>query len=151
MMLRSKACLLVLLLLGQACLAQEASELGKYSEKEYGPEFFSAIKGEVYGQAAPGVQAVLVNKQRVKTDKNLNFKTTVSLAQGQKYLEIETRYRGLRFIKRYLVIRHPKAKKTFKIHVPKKEFQKIIAKAKAAPIKKPAAKKAPPKPTGSFG
>jgi hypothetical protein len=144
-------CLLTFFFLNQAGLAQEVSELGKYRGKEYGPEYFSAIKGEVYGQAAPGVQAVLVNHKRVKTDKNLNFRTTVSLKKGQKYLEIETRYRGLRFIKRYLVIRHPKAKKTFKIHVPKKEFQKIISKAKKAPARKKVGKKAPPKPKGSFG
>jgi hypothetical protein len=41
-------------------------------------------------------------------------------------LNIETRYLGLNFVKKYLVIRHPKVEKSFTIHVPKQEFQKII-------------------------
>jgi hypothetical protein len=151
---RSKGLILLSLLtfffLNGPSLAQEISEFEKYQERDYGPEYFAAIQGEVYGQAAPGVQAVYVNSQRVSIDKNLNFRTKVFLKKGQKYLEIETRYRGLRFIKKYLVIRHPKAKKTFQIHVPKKEFQKIISKARPAVAKKPPPTP-PPKPKASFG
>ena len=155
-LIRSSAFLLGLLALfffARISFAAEISEYEKYAGKEYGPEYFFAIQGEVYGQAAPGVQAVFVNNQRVRIDKNLNFKTTVFLKKGQKYLTIDTRYRGLRFIKKYLVIRHPKAPKTFEIHVPKREFQKIITSARAVqkripPKKKPAPK---PKPKASFG
>lgn len=129
--------------------ATEISEFEKYMGKEYGPEYFFAIQGEVFGQAAPGVQAVYVNGKPVRIDKNLNFWTRVTLKEGQKYLEIETRYKGLHFIKRYLVIRHPKAPKVFKIHVPKQEFQKII-KTKPVPRKK-IIKKPEPKPKPSFG
>jgi len=118
-----------------------------YEGREYGPEYFFAIEGEVYGQAAPGVQSVYVNDKPVKIDKDLNFSTKVSLKKGQEYLTIVTRYRGLRFTKKYLVIRHPKAPKTFKIHVPKQEFQKIIRSARPA-VPKPKPK---PKPKASFG
>lgn len=122
-----------------------------YQGREYGPEYFFAIEGEVYGQTAPGVQAVFVNNKQVKIDKNLNFSASVRLKKGQEYLTIDTRYRGLRFVKKYLVIRHPKAPKTFKIHVPKQEFQKIIRTARA-PARKPAPKPKPkPKPKASFG
>ncbi len=131
--------------------AVEVSELEKYKGKEYGPEYFGAIRGEVYGQAAPGVQAVYVNEKRVQIDKNLYFETKVYLKKGQKYLTIDTRYKGLRFIKKYLVIRHPKAPKTFKIHVPKKEFQKIITKAERRVPRKKIVKKPKPKPKASFG
>lgn len=140
--------LAILFFLNNLSFATEVGELEKYKGKEYGPEYFFAIQGEVYGQAAPGVQAVYVNDKRVRIDKNLNFRTKVYLKKGQKYLTIDTRYKGLRFIKKYLVIRHPKAPKTFKIHVPKKEFQKIISKTKPVPKKKKIVKK--PKPSFGF-
>lgn len=139
--------LLAFFLFSTPSFAAEISELEKYKGKEYGPEYFFAIQGEVYGQAAPGVQAVYVNNKRVQIGKDLIFRTKVNLKKGQKHLTIETRYKGLRFIKKYLVIRHPAAPKTFKIHVPKKEFQKIISKAKPAPKKKrKIVKKPKPKP-----
>ena len=144
--------LLTFFLFSALSFAAEISELEKYKGKEYGPEYFFAIQGEVSGQAAPGVQAVYVNDKPVQIDKDLNFNTKVNLKDGQKYLTIETRYKGLRFIKKYLVIRHPTAPKTFKIHVPKKEFQEIIAKAKPVPKKRmKIIKKPEPKPKTSFG
>ncbi len=120
-----------------------------YEGREYGPEYFFAIEGEVYGQAAPGVQAVYVNDRPVKIDKNLNFSTKVSLKEGEEYLSIVTLYKGLRFTKKYLVIRHPKAPKTFKIHVPEQEFQQIIRGARK--VVKPPPPKPKPKPKASFG
>ena|GEM_PF-6520266 len=121
-------------LLALPALAAE-SDVTKVNEKEYGPEYFYAIEGEVYGQAAPGIESVLVNGQEISFDKNLIFRSKVSLKEGEKYLTVETRYKGLRFIKKYLVIRHPKAQKTFKVHLPQKEFTDIIAKREAAAAK----------------
>ena len=94
---------------------QSGVEAQAPNAKKYGPSYFFAIQGEVYGQTAPGIEAVLVNGKPVPIDKDLTFRTKVSLAKGQKYLTIETRYKNLRFIKKYLVIRHPKAQKTFKV------------------------------------
>ena len=131
---------LSLLVIFSATTAQ-AQEM--YKGKEYGPEYFFAIQGEVSGQAAPGVQAVNVNGKPVRIDENLNFQVRVTLVEGEKYLAIETRYKGLSFTKKYLVIRHPKASKTFKIHVPKSEFQKMITLAR--PTKKRGAIKPPVK------
>jgi hypothetical protein len=111
--------------------------------KTYGPEYFFPISGDISGQAAPGVQSVFVNGKRVKVDSSLNFKSAVKLKKGEKYLTIETRYKGLNFIKKYLVIRHPKVKKTFTIAVPQKEFKEIVEKKepvvveeKVLPVKK---------------
>jgi hypothetical protein len=150
LILRLFLLLLFLILFLSPVFAIEVGELEKYSEDKYGPEYFFAIKGEIYGQTVPGIQAVYVNGNPVRISKDLSFRTNVYLAKGQKYLVVESRYQGLRFIKKYLVIRHPKAKKTFKIHVPKKEFQDIISKvkpqAKKKPVRKPAAKKPAPKP-----
>ncbi len=95
-------------------------------ESTYGPEYFYAIEGEVIGQAAPGVKEVYVNGQKVRLDRELGFESTISLKEGEKYITIDTRYEGLQFVKKYLVVRHPKAQKTFKLSVPKQEFQKII-------------------------
>lgn len=123
----------------------DISELEKYSGKDYGPEYFYAIDGEIYGQAAPGVEAVYVNGKPVQVDVDLSFKTKVSLKKGEKYLTIETRYLGLSFVKKYLVIRHPKVEKSFTIHVPKQEFQKIIETKPVAIKTKPPEQKTPPK------
>jgi len=95
-------------------------------ESQYGPEYFYAIEGEVHGQAAPGVQAVYVNGKQARLDREQNFIVTISLKEGEKYITIDTRYEGLQFVKKYLVVRHPKAQKSFKLTVPKQEFQKII-------------------------
>jgi hypothetical protein len=130
------------------------TEETKVNGKKYGPEYFYAIEGEVYGQAAPGIEAVLVNGKEIPFDKNLIFRSKVSLGEGQKYLTVETRYKGLRFIKKYLVIRHPKAQKTFKVHLPQKEFTKIIERREAVAAKQKTtttrrrrvAKRPPPRP-----
>jgi len=124
------------------------------NEPTYGPEYFYAIEGEVIGQAAPGVQEVYVNGQKVRLDRELGFESTISLKAGEKYITIDTRYEGLQFVKKYLVVRHPKAQKTFKLSVPKQEFQKIIQSTpvikeeqkKQAVIKKAAPKKTYKKP-----
>jgi hypothetical protein len=107
-----------------------------YEGREFGPEYFFAIQGEVYGQAAPGVQAVLVNGRQIPLDQNLNYKTNVFLEKGQKYLTIQTRYKGLYFTKKYLVIRHPKVKKAFKLHVPRSEYQKMVSRPPLIPTEK---------------
>jgi hypothetical protein len=132
--------------------ATEISEFEKYKEKQFGPEYYNAIEGEVYGQTAPGIQAVYVNGKPIKISDDFTFRTKVSLKKGEKYLTIETHYEGIRFIKKYLVIRYPKAEKKFAIHVPQKEFHKIIktaetiAKAEKKPPAEKAVKKAKPKP-----
>lgn len=110
---------LALLILANTAFAQET---------KYGPEYFYAIDGEVVGQAAPGVKAVYVNNKAVALNADLTFTANVSLKQGEKYLTIDTRYKNLQFIKKYLVVRHPQAQKTFKITVPQQEFKKIINK-----------------------
>ena len=116
--------------------AAVVTDLEKIEETKYGPEYFYAIQGEVYGQAAPGVEAVYINGKKIPVEPDLTFRTGVSLKKGEKYLTIETRYRGLRFIKKYLVVRHPAVKKPFKIEIPRQEFQKIIATKKAPPPKR---------------
>ncbi len=98
------------------------------NESDYGPEYFYAISGIVSGQAAPGVQSVYVNGKKLVLDARLNFSTVVSLAKGEKYLSVTSLYLNLRFTRKYLVIRHPKIKKPFVVHVPKQEFQKMIEK-----------------------
>ncbi len=124
----------------------------KVKGKKYDITYFYKIEGDVFGQAAPGVELVLVNGKPIPIGKNLVFKTKVTLDKGQKYLIIETRYKGLRFIKKYLVIRHPRAQKTFKVSIPQEEFFKIVERetseekkaklAKAAEEKRIAARKA---------
>lgn len=99
-------------------------------EKKYGPEYFFAIQGEVAGQAAPGVQAVYINGRQVVVNKDLTFGARVTLKEGEKYLSIETRYKGLYFTKKFLVIRHPSAPKTFKLNVPQEVFKQIVSKPK---------------------
>jgi len=121
---------LISLLLAPSLSAVDISEFEKHQAKNYGPEYFAAIEGEVNGQAAPGVEAVYINGKKIPVDVDLSFSTTIALKKGQKYLSVETRYKGLRFIKKYLVIRHPKITEPFKIRVSKKEFEKIIAQSK---------------------
>jgi len=133
------------------------TEFEKYKGKDYGPEYFFAIEGDISGKAAPGVEAVYVNNKPIQVDVDLSFSTKVALKKGEKYLTIETRYKGLHFIKKYLVIRHPQVKEPLKIHVPREEFEEIIKKEpqpflqpkkekKAAPEKKKTiAKKTKPK------
>ena len=106
-----------------------------YGGKRYDSSYFFAIAGEVVGQAAPGVESVTVNGMPVSLDNNLNFSAKVYLPAGQKYLTISTKYKGLRFIKQYLVIRHPAAPKTFTIRVPKQEYKKIVAPSAPPPKK----------------
>jgi len=118
--------LVLIILFATFSFAAQVSNPSKYDPKKYGPEYFYPIQGEVSGQAAPGVQGVYVNGKKIPIRGNLKFSTSVNLKRGQKYLSIETRYQGLRFIKKYLVLRHPKVVKPFKIHIPKKEFKKII-------------------------
>lgn len=113
----------------------------KISGKKYDITYFYKIEGDVYGQAAPGVELVLVNGSPVPISKNLIFKTKVTLNEGQKYLTIETRYKGLRFIKKYLVIRHPRAQKTFKVNIPQEEFFKIVERETSKEKKTKLAKK----------
>jgi hypothetical protein len=142
----SKKVLLILLLLTFACAA--CAQVETYKGKEYGPEYFFAIQGEVSGQAAPGVKSVLVNGKPVRINPDLSFQARVTLQEGEKYLAIKTSYKGLNFTKKYLVIRHPKAPKSFKIYVPESEFQKMISRAKPAVRrtvrKKPVVKKKEP-------
>ncbi|MFH1683529.1 MAG: hypothetical protein ABIA67_01465 [Candidatus Margulisiibacteriota bacterium] len=120
-----------------------------YKGKRYDGSYFFKISGTVQGQAAPGVQEVQINGKIVPVNQNYVFKSTVTLAQGQKHLIIETKYKGLRFIKKYLIIRHPKAQKTFAHKVSENEFKELAKKEepikKAAPAKAtPAIKKAKP-------
>ncbi|MBU0672547.1 MAG: hypothetical protein KJ732_05935 [Candidatus Margulisbacteria bacterium] len=156
----SKSLLLLSFLAILSLNSLSLADISSYEEqitKDYGPEYFFAIQGEVMGQAAPGVKSVKVNGQPVAIDPDLNFKARVTLKDGQKYLTIETLYKGLRFTKKYLVIRHPKAPKTFKITIPQQEFKKIVTRkepvsrkrvVRREPAKKPKPK---PKPKGSFG
>ncbi|MFA5840294.1 MAG: hypothetical protein WC890_06550 [Candidatus Margulisiibacteriota bacterium] len=109
------------------CLVLIAFCLTSPAYAEYGPEYFSAIEGEVSGQAAPGVQSVLVNGKAVKIKSNYSFSANVSLAEGQKYLIIETHYKNIGFIKKFLVVRQPGMAKSFKIVVPKSDFKKLAA------------------------
>ncbi|MFH1542467.1 MAG: hypothetical protein ABIE84_05190, partial [bacterium] len=95
-------------------------------EKDYGPEYFQKISGEINGQTAPGVEKVLVNGEEVSVNKDQRFSSKVTLKSGEKYLIIETRYNGLRFIKKYLVVRHPGSDKSFKISLPQKEFENMV-------------------------
>jgi hypothetical protein len=140
-----------LVLLGLALLfffsaisqAAENDEPITYQGKTYDISYFFAISGEVYGQAAPGVEAVLVNNKPIKVEADRTFKAQVFLKEGQKYLNIETQYKGLRFIKRYLVIRHPEVQKTFTINVPEKEFKEIVEKAESIKMPPPTIKKPP--------
>ncbi|MFA6548491.1 MAG: hypothetical protein WCT39_00975 [Candidatus Margulisiibacteriota bacterium] len=118
--------LLLLCVLSGAAFGDTSGTYEVYGGKRFGSSYFFAISGEVIGQAAPGVESVMVNGIPVPFDKNLNFSAKVSLPAGQKYLTISTKYKGLRFIKQYLVIRHPAAPKTFTIRVPKQEFKKIV-------------------------
>jgi hypothetical protein len=138
-----------LTLLAAAASFAQISEL----ESKYGPEYFFAIQGEVTGQAAPGVQAVFINGRQVAIKKDLTFAARVTLKQGEKYLSIETRYKGLYFTKKYLVIRHPQAPKVFKINVPQTVFKQMVSKKRPAVKKRVRPKKAllrkivaPPKP-----
>ncbi len=124
-------------------LAAETDDFIMYAGKKYDSSYFFAIQGEVAGQAAPGVQYVYVNAKPVKLKSDRSFVAKVKLKKGQKYLVIDTKYQGLRFIKKYLVIRHPKVQKTFKIKIPEKEFRKIIKPKKTITKKKPAPKKKP--------
>ena len=125
--------------------AAETDDFVMYAGKKYDSSYFFAIEGEVAGQAAPGVQYVYVNAKPVKLNADRSFVAKVKLAEGQKYLVIDTKYQGLRFIKKYLVIRHPKVQKTFKIKIPEKEFKKIIQPKQPVAQKKPAPKKPAPK------
>lgn len=138
---------LALLFLCSLAWAVEINELGNVSEKDYGPEYYYAVSGTVSGQAAPGVQSIYINSKKMALDAGLNFYTNVSLAQGQKYLTITTAYRNLKFTRKYLVIRHPKIKKPFVIHVPKQEFQKIIEKKQPSRVKRRVVYRPKPKPT----
>ncbi|MBN2058489.1 MAG: hypothetical protein JW782_06820 [Candidatus Saganbacteria bacterium] len=152
--MNKKLCLFlaVLTFLSAGPALGQVSGYDQQLEQQYGPEYFFAIQGEVMGQAAPGVQSVKINGEAVAVDKDLNFKARVTLADGQKYLSIETTYKGLRFTKKYLVIRHPKAPKTFKISIPRSEFQKIVTrKQPARRTTSYAAPKPKPKPAISFG
>ena len=152
--MKSLICFGLILGFACACLAQD-SAYEKQIAQDYGPEYFFAIQGEIQGQAAPGVKSVKINGKKVAIAKNLTFKARVTLAEGEKYLVIETLYQGLRFTKKYLVIRHPKAAKTFKLNIPQTEFKKIIARkrpVKRRIIRKPKPKPKPkPQPKGSFG
>jgi len=152
--MKSLICFSLIIGFACACLAQDSS-YEKQIARDYGPEYFFAIQGEVMGQAAPGVKSVKVNGKKVAIAKNLTFKARVTLAEGQKYLIIETLYKGLRFTKKYLVIRHPKAPKMFKLNIPQTEFKKIITRKKPARrriVRKRKPKPKPkPKPKGSFG
>lgn len=151
-----KKLVLIIFVIGLAfpCLAQ-SSDYESQIAQDYGPEYFFAIQGEIQGQAAPGVKSVKVNGKNVAIGKDLRFNARVTLAEGQKYLVIETLYQGLRFTKKYLVIRHPKAPKVFKLNIPQTEFKKIITRKKPVRrriVRKPKPKPKPkPQPKGSFG
>ncbi len=148
--MKNLICLGFIISLAFTCLAQ-SNDYESQIAKDYGPEYFFAIQGEVQGQAAPGVKSVKINGRDVAVNKDLTFNARVTLADGQKYLTIETLYQGLRFTKKYLVIRHPKAPKVFKLNIPQTEFKKIVTRktpVKRRIVKKPKPK---PKPKSSFG
>jgi poly-D-alanine transfer protein DltD len=86
---------------------------------------FPPIAGEIYGQAAPGVRAISVNGKPVKFDAAQNFKATVSLKAGERYLVLRVNYGDLRIVKKYLILRKP-AVKSFKVFVPKEKMEKEI-------------------------
>jgi len=132
-------------LLAGASLAVD--QYNQAMESEYGPEYFFAIQGEVSGQAAPRVQSVRVNGRSVAIGSDLTFHTRVSLGQGEKYLVITTKYKNLNFTKKYLVIRHPKAPKTFKISLPQQEFKKIVGQTKTKTKRRLLPRKISPRPT----
>ncbi|MFH1347242.1 MAG: hypothetical protein ABIH22_00980 [Candidatus Margulisiibacteriota bacterium] len=146
--------LIILFALNLPSPAAQENDFVVYKGKRYDSSYFFKISGTVQGQAAPGVQEVQINGIIVPVDQNYIFNSNVTLAKGQKYLIIETKYKGLRFIKKYLVIRHPKAQKTFALKVSEKEFKELAKKEppkkeeqkkKAAPTKiEPVIKKAKP-------
>lgn len=107
---------------------------------KYGPEYFGPIEGEVSGQVLPGAEKVLVEGKSIPISKNNTFKTKVTLKEGQKYLTIETKYSGLRFLRKYLVIRRPGLKKPFKVHLAKSDFKSLVSKKRVLGLTKTAAK-----------
>jgi hypothetical protein len=92
---------------------------------------FPPVAGEVFGQAAAGVKSMSVNGRPVALDASQNFRTTVNLGRGEKYLTLRINYEGLRIIKKYLILRRPQVK-TFKVFVPKEKIEKTIQVAKSS-------------------
>jgi hypothetical protein len=98
----------------------------------FAAEKFPPISGEIYGQTVPGVKSITVNGKPVAIDHNLNFRTTVNLGSGEKYLTLNINYGSFRIVKKYLIVRKPQVK-TFKVFVPKEKIQKP---ARIAPVQK---------------
>ncbi|MDD5383024.1 MAG: hypothetical protein PHH60_05165 [Candidatus Margulisbacteria bacterium] len=92
------------------------------------------VTGEVTGQAAPGVESVIINGENIPLEPDLRFRATVALKEGQKQLVIETQYRGRRFSKQYLVTPQPGAQKTFKLLIPGQEYRQIVSESGDAKI-----------------
>ncbi|OGB87094.1 hypothetical protein A3H38_02050 [candidate division WOR-1 bacterium RIFCSPLOWO2_02_FULL_46_20] len=113
-------------LLINASLAIDISEFEKYQGKEYGPEYFGEIQGTIQGQLLPSAQSILVNGQPVAIGEDSTFSTNIHLTEGQKHLSIETRYNNLRYIKKYLVIRHPEVEGPLNINLSEQEYKNIV-------------------------
>lgn len=104
------------------------AEDNKTTTKKWDASYFPAIEGEVQGEALQGVEQVEVNGQKVALDKNLNFKAYVKLKKDQRYLIIKTQYKGVVFVKKYLIVRHPGVKKPFKVKLAKRDYQNLVKK-----------------------
>jgi hypothetical protein len=87
---------------------------------------FPPVSGQIYGQAASGVQSVSVNGKPVPLDASQNFSTNVKLRAGEKYLVLTINYENLRIIKKYLILRKT-AVSSFKVFVPKEKIEKSLA------------------------
>ena len=135
-------CLVLLVILGLPGFGQ-TGPTETINAKTYNASNFFSISGEVSGQAAPGVTAVYVNGTSVPVDANRYFQAYVYLRDGQKYLTIETHYPGLRFIKKYLVVRYPKAQKMFRVYVPEQDTR-ALAEPKPATEEEKTVAVAPP-------
>lgn len=107
--------LIVLFLLALALAAAAAKKAEKYPP----------ISGEIYGQTVRGVKAITVNNRAVAIDGNNNFRTTVSLKSGEKYLTLKINYGSFVIVKKYEIIRKAQVK-TFKVFVPKEKIQRPV-------------------------
>jgi len=122
-----------------------AKEAAKVDPNKWDASYFPAIEGEVQGQALQGVESVQVNNQAVLLDKDLTFKTEVKLEKGQKYLVIKTQYKGIVFVKKYLIVRHPGITKPFKIKLAQNDFHSLVKKVIPSKIKMTQLEKSVPK------
>jgi len=94
---------------------------------------FPPVSGEIYGQATAGVRSITVNGKPVSFDANQNFKASVNLKAGEKYLVLRINYEEFRIIKKYLILRRSPISK-FKVFVPKEKIEKTGLEAKQAAL-----------------